>query len=191
MIDLNNTYRQLATTRTQDELEARYRHAERCGAAPRDKNGGAPTGALSLVATAIPPSATTSVAIHILHALPESAAGEPPQQLLATARRNAASALRRCHLALERDGTAHGYRTKEWLPVVTDLASRLLQSARLDKDPPTVVDQAQQAIAWLSRAVVQLHEDSTDAPTSLSEALARLLVVWTFTELARKLSDSA
>jgi hypothetical protein len=191
MIDLNNTYRQLANTRTQDELEARYQDAERCGAEPREETGGAPTGALPLVATAIPPSATTSVAIHILHALPDSAPGEPQQQLLTTASRNAASALRRCHLALERDGAAHDYRTKEWLPVITDIASRLLQSARLDKDPPTVVEQAQDAISWLSRAVVQLHDDSAEAANAVLEALARLLVVWVFVEIARKSADSA
>jgi hypothetical protein len=187
VIDLNHTYRELATTRTQDELEARYRDAGRRGAEPREETGGA----LSLVATAIPPSATTSVAIHILHALPENAPGEPRQQLLTTATRNAGSALRRCHLALERDGAAHRYRAEEWLPVITDTASRLLQSARLDEDPPTIVHQAQQTIAWLSRAVIELHEDSTDTSTSLSEALARLLVLWIFLELARKPTISA
>jgi hypothetical protein len=190
VIDLNNTYRQLATTWTRDQLETCYRSAERRAAQSPDDTG-AKTGALPLVAAAIPPSATTSVAIHILHALPQSASGEPRQQLLTTASRNAASALRRCHLALERDGAAHGYRVEEWLPVITDIAGRVLQSARLDDDPPTIVEQAGQAIAWLSRAVVELHEDSTDTPTSLSEALARLLVVWIFVELVRKPTVSA
>jgi hypothetical protein len=186
VIDLNNTYRQLATTWTHDELAARYRDAERRGAESREETGGALTSALALVATAFPPSATTSVAIHVLHALPDAAPGRLPQQLLTTASRNATSALRRCHLALERDGAAHGYRTEEWLPVITDIASRLLQSARLDEEPPTIVEQAQQAIARLSRAVIELHEDSTDTPTSLSEALARLLVIWIFVELVQK-----
>ena len=186
MIDLNNTYRQLATIWTHDELKARYRDAQRRGAEP-DRTADA----LSLVAAAIPPAATTSVAIHILHALPETPRDRAPQQLLATASRNAASALRRCHLALERDGAVHGYRTDEWLPVITDIAGRVLQSARLDKDPPTIVEQAQQTIAWLSRALVELHEDSADAPSTLSEVLARLLVILVFTELAREPNDSA
>jgi hypothetical protein len=188
---LSPAARQLATTWTRDQLEARYRDAERRGAESHEETAGARSGALSLIAAAIPPSATTSVAIHILHALPQSAPGEPRQQLLTTASRNTASALRRCHVALERDGAAHGYRAEEWLPVITDIASRLLQSARLDEDPPTIVEQAQQAIAWMSRAVVELHDHSTDTPTSLSEALACLLVVWVFTELARKPTDSA
>jgi hypothetical protein len=182
MIDLNNTYRQLATTWTRDQLLARYQDAEHRGAESPAETGGA----LSLVATAIPPSATTSVAIHILHALLDRVPSEPQQQLLTTASRNAASALRRCHLALERDGATHGYRADEWLPVITDLANRILQSARLDEDPPTIVAQTQQAIAWLSRAIVELHDDSAEAPNTLSEVLARLLVLWIFLELARE-----
>ena len=191
MIDLNNTYRKLARPWSPTELAAQYRGAEHRGAESDADTTGDLAGTLSLVAAAIPPAASTSVAIHVLHALPEGASGEPPRQLLATAGRTAASALHRCHLALERDGAAHGYRAEEWLPVITDIASRVLESARLDKDPPTVVEQAQQAIGWLSRAVVELHEDSVEAPTSLSEALARLLVVWVFTELARQPADSA
>ncbi len=190
MINLNNTYRRLAT-RTQHELETRYQDAQRRGAESDDTMGGAITGALSLVAAAIPPTATASVAIHILHAMPEGAPGEPPEQLLATASRNTASALRRCHSALERDGAAHGFQAEEWLPVICDIADRVLQSALLDADPPTIVEQAQQAIAWLSRAVVELHEDSPDAPTTLSEALARLLAVWVFVEMVRKPTASA
>jgi hypothetical protein len=191
VIDLNNTYRQLARPWSHAELAAHYQEAERRGAAPDEDTAGDLAGALSLVAAAIPPAATTTVAIHVLHALPESASGELPRQLLATASRNTASALRLCHLALEGDGAAHSYQAKEWLPVITDITSSVLQSARLDEDPPTVVEQAQQAIGWLSRGVVELHEDSVEAATTLSEALARLLVVWVFTELARQPGDSA
>jgi hypothetical protein len=190
VIDLNNTYRQLAT-RTQHELAARYQDAQRRGAESDDATGGAITGALSLVAAAIPPAATASVAIHILHALPDRPPGEPPERLLSTASRNTALTLRRAHLALEQDGAAHGYRAQEWLPVICDIADRGLQSARMDEDPPTIVEQAQQAIAWLSRAIVELHDDSADTPTTLSEALARLLVVWVFVELVRKPTSAA
>jgi hypothetical protein len=96
----------------------------------------------------------------------------------------------RCHLALEQDGAAHGYAAEEWLPVICDTASRVLLLARLDEDPPPVVEQAQNVIVWLSRSVVQ-HDDSAEGPTTLSEALARLLVVWVFAELARKQVDAA
>ncbi len=65
-----------------------------------------------------------------------------------------------------------------------DIAGSLLQSARIDTEPPTVVQAAQDAISWPSRAIAELDEDSQEAPTSLAETLARLLAVWTFTDAA-------
>jgi hypothetical protein len=191
VIDLNHTYSQLARPWTQIELAAQYREAKRSGAEPDEGKNDDLTSPLYLVASAIPRCATSSVAIHVIHALPEAAPPHLPQQLLATASRNTASALRRCDLALEQNGAAHGYQADEWLPIICDSASRLLQSAGLDEDPPPVVEQAQNAIVWLSRSVVQLHNDSAEAPTTLSEALACLLVVWVFAELARNQADSA
>jgi hypothetical protein len=135
VIDLQNTYSQLATAWSQHELEARYRHAEPHAKQPHERT----SGALSLVASAIPPAATMSVAIHVLHALPPNAPGELTQQLLATASRNTASALRRCHRGLQQDGASHGYRTEEWLPIISDTAIGILQGARVDDDPPTIV----------------------------------------------------
>jgi hypothetical protein len=168
-----------------------YRDAEHRGAEPDEDAADDSAQAVSLVAAAIAPAATTSVALHVLHALPESAAGELPQQLLATASRNTAAAVHRCHLALKQDGAAHGYAAEEWLPVICDIAAGGVHSARLDEEPPTVVAQAQNAIAWLSHTVVQLHEESAEAANTLSEALARLLVVWVFAELARTPAEPA
>ncbi len=65
-----------------------------------------------------------------------------------------------------------------------DIAGPLLQSARLDIEPPTLVQVTQEAISWLSRAIAELDESSAEAPTSLAETLARLLAVWTFTDIA-------
>ena len=45
----------------------------------------------------------------------------------------------RCHSALELDGADHGYGAEEWLPTVYDIAGPLLRSARLDTEPPTLV----------------------------------------------------
>jgi hypothetical protein len=185
VIDLDHTYSRLARTWSEDELEGRYRDAERRGAAPQEDAPPEPIGALPLVASAIPSAATTSVAIHVLHALPDNAPMELRQQLLRTASGNTASALHRCHLALEQDGAAHGYRADKWLPVISDVARSLLNSPSATRDPPMVVEQAQRTITWLSLAVVQLHEDSADTATSMSEALARLLVVSIFAELLR------
>jgi hypothetical protein len=50
------------------------------------------------------------------------------------------------------DGAARGYSAQEWLPLVYDAAAPLLESARLNEDPPTVVQHTQGATGWLSRA---------------------------------------
>ena len=75
---------------------------------------------------------------------------------------------------------------EEWLPVVYEIAGPLLESASHTGEPPTVVEQAQTAISWLSRVLVELDQDSPETPTALTETLARLLTVWVFTELARE-----
>jgi hypothetical protein len=187
MIDLDDTYRRLAQPWTHEQLAARYQNAERRGdqlTASGCENESRP---LPLLATAIPPSATMSVAIHVLHALPD-VRGDLPRQLLDTTEKNAAEALRRCHRALELDGEARGYSAEEWLPVVYDIAGPLLQSASRLEEPPTVVMQAQEAISCLSRVLVELDQDSPEAPSALAEALGRLLTVWVFAGLAGEAS---
>jgi len=46
---------------------------------------------------------------------------------------------------------------------VYDIANPLLTAGRLTREPPALVEQAQEAVRWLSRAVVDLDEDSPDA----------------------------
>jgi hypothetical protein len=180
---LNDTYRRLAVPWTHEQLAAHYRAAEHHGgnSARRDPE---PTRPIPLLAAAIAPSTTLSVAIHMLHALPSTTESRLPAQLLEAARRNTADALYRCQRALERDGATHGYNVQEWLPVVFDIAAPQLESARAGTEPPTVVQQTQEAISWLSRALVELDADSTEVPSALCEVLARLLLVWVFVELA-------
>lgn len=191
MIDLPDTYRRLARPWTHEELRARYEYAGRRGAellqADRHHEVTRP---VALLATAIPPSATLNVAIHLVHVLPAGARGSVCHGLIDTAERNAADALGRCHRTLELDGTAHGYTASEWLPVVYDIAGPMLQSIRLDKEPPTIVDVAQGAISWLSRAVAELDRDSSESATSLAETLARLLATWAFASAARDRAES-
>ena len=184
MIALDDIYQQLATERTHDQLAAHYRAAQGHGPLPAERIGPELTRPIAALATAVPPSATAGTAIHMLHALPSNIAGDLPEQLVEIARRNVADALRHCHRALELDGADHSYTVAEWLPTVYDIAGALLRSARLDADPPTIVQAAQEAISWLSRAIADLDESSPEAPTSLAETLARLLVVWTFTDAA-------
>ena len=184
MNDLDDIYGRLAVPRTQQDLAEDYRAALR--QAGISAAGSAPELARPIprLASAIPPSATVNTAIHTLHALPNEVEGELPGQLLKIAQRNVADALRCCHDALELDGADHGYTADEWIPIVYDIAGPLLQSARLDIEPPTVVQATQESISWLSRAIAEFDEGSEEAPPSLAETLARLLAVWTFTNAA-------
>ena len=125
-----------------------------------------------------------TVAIHMLHVLPESGLQDVGARLLNTVASNAAHALHRCNRALELDGSAHGYSSTEWLPVVYDMASAILESARADDEPPTIAQVAQGAISWLARTVVELDRDSPETPEAFAEVLARLLAVCVFARTA-------
>jgi hypothetical protein len=191
VIDLSQTYHRLGRPWTHDELAVRYAAANRRGEqllteAPHT----APDRPITLLATAIPSAATLSVAIHLVHALPEGARTKLAAELLGTAETNAADALHRCHRALELDGVAHGYIAEEWLPVIYDGAAPLLESSQLDQEPPSLVRQTQEAVRWLSSSIACLDEDSREAPAALTDTLARLLVVCVFADTARTRSDS-
>ena len=181
--ELEDVYRRLATPRTQQELADDYRTALLKG---ERVPGRGPEHArpIPLLAMAIPPATTLNTAIHTLHVLPKDVESELPGQLLEIAQRNVVDALGCCQRALELDGADHGYHAEVWLPTVYDIAGSLLQSARLDTEPPTLVQVTQEAISWLSRAIAQLDESSEEASTSLAETLARLLAVWKFTDIA-------
>ena len=192
MTDLDDIYRRLVIPRTEENLADDYRTGLRqgsnsaAGSATRDLARPIP-----LLASAIPPSATVNTAVYTLHMLPRDLEGELPGQLLDIAHRNVADALHRCHQALELDGADNGYNAEEWLPTLCDIAGPLLQSARLDQEPPPVVQVSQEAISWLSRAIAELDERSEEAAASLAEALARLLVVRIFTDVALRHRQSA
>ncbi|HEY3944231.1 MAG TPA: hypothetical protein VGL78_03305 [Solirubrobacteraceae bacterium] len=189
MSDLDEIYKRLARTWQQEELAARYRTAE--GGDTRLRRGWRDVDrALPMVATALPATATLGVAVYVLHLLRVGTQGDLAQRLIENADRNAASALHHCHRALELDAAAHGYTTGEWVPRISDVAVELLSSARLDQEPPTVVQVAQDAISWQSRSVIELDQESTEAPSALSETLGRLLAVSVFAQTARDLVNS-
>ncbi|MEO8965984.1 MAG: hypothetical protein ABI427_00270 [Solirubrobacteraceae bacterium] len=185
MLDLYATYEQLTRPWSHEQLAAHYRDAKRRGAQTVQHTQKVPDRPISLLATGIPASASVSVAIHVLHALPTSARGELAQHLVNTAGTNAADLLHRCHLALELDGRAHDYAAHEWLPVIYDVAAPLLLSARLDREPPSVVQHAQDAVHGLASAVINLDQDSTETPAALADALGHLLIVCVFADAAR------
>ena len=185
MIDLSQTYRHLGRAWTEDELAVSYAKANRRGEQLlTEAPGTVPERPIALLTTAIPSAATLSVAIHLIHALPDGARARLADELLATAETNAADALHRCHRALELDGLTHGYTADEWLPVIYDAAAPLLQSSRLDQEPPSLVRQTQDAVRWLSRSIACLDEDSRETTAALADTLARLLVVCVFADAA-------
>ena len=186
MIDLSETYRHLSHVWTHEELTVRYSAADRRGEQLlSESTHTVPERPIALLASAIPSAATLSVAIHLVHALPDSAQTKLAGELLATAETNAADALHRCHRALELDGHAHNYTAAEWLPVIYDAAAPLLEASRLDQEPPSLVRQTQEAMRWLSTSIACLDEDSRETPAALADTLARLLVVCVFADSAR------
>ncbi len=182
MIDLEETYRRLARPWTREQLAPHYHAADRRGAQPPETGDDGLNRPIAMLAIAIPATATLSVAIHVLHMLPQPADRELDEQLIATAGSNAAAALHRCHRALELDGADHGYSADEWLPVIYDTAAPLLEASRLDQEPPSIVRQTQDAVSWLARAIADLDQGSPEGAASLAETLARLLTVWVFAE---------
>jgi hypothetical protein len=181
VIDLSQTYRHLGRPWTHEELAVRYLAADAHGRLLLGEAADAiPERPIALLATAIP-----STAMHLLHALPDSVQDKLRGELLDTAETNAADALHRCHRALELDGDAAGYTADEWQPVIYDIAGPLLESSRLDQDPPSVVRETQEAVRWLSSSITCLDEDSRETPAALADTLARLLVVCVFADSAR------
>lgn len=191
MNDLDQTYERMARTCAQEDLAARYASAKDRGARVIKSSRAELARALPTLATAVPPAATLDVAVYVLHLLRDGAQGDLAGPLVETAERNAAAALHLGHRALELDAAARGYTAEEWLPVVCKLAAELLKPARLNEEPPTMVRIAQDAISWLSRALIELDRDSAEAPNALSEVLARLLAIQVFAETAADLDRSA
>jgi hypothetical protein len=91
VIDLIQTYRQLARPWTHEELAVRYSAANRRGRQLlKESPDAAPERPIALLATAIPSAATLSVAIHLLHAPPAGVEDKLAGELLDTAETNAA-----------------------------------------------------------------------------------------------------
>ena len=75
------------------------------------------------------------------------------------------------------------------VPAVYDIAAGLLETARLNRDPPSLVEQAQEAISWLSRAIVDFDGDSRDAAAALVDGLGRMLALDVFASVAGEPTD--
>jgi hypothetical protein len=169
MNDFDEIYERLARDWPSQELAAHYAKARDHGGRAIKNPRRAVGRALPMVASALPAAATLDVAVYVLHMLSATTHGDLARRLVDNAHQSAAAALHRCHRALELDCANHSYTTEEWLPVVCDRAADLLKSARLDEEPPTMVSEAQDGISWLSRALIELDEDSAETANALSE----------------------
>ena len=190
MSDLTSAYRRLARPWTHQELAEYYDSATRSAKpAPQRELDPQIHRPVAMLATAVPPCATLSVAINVIHVLPATADAALVDRLLEHAETSSALALRRCHQALELDGRAHEYTADEWLPAIYDIAAALLEAARPDREPPSLVEHAEQAVSWLSRAIVELDQAEPDAAAAIVDGLGRILTLHIFAGTARTLGD--
>ena len=173
MSDLSAAYDRLARSWTHEQLAARYRDAKRRGEQPADATGPSDSPADrhgERRSRMRQPQRGDSRD-------PRTAGNRNPRardQLLRNAETNSAVALYRCHEALELDGQAHDYSADEWLPAVYDIAAPLLEGARLNCEPPSLVEQVQEAVRWLSRAIVDLDQEAPGAAAAMVDGLGRL-----------------
>jgi hypothetical protein len=192
MLDLGTTYDQLARPWSHEQLAAHYRQAttrgERIPGRDRDDEIRGP---IALLASSIPQCASLSVAVHVLHVLPSPPRGELAQQLLDTIDNNATAALHLCHRALELDGRAHDHTADEWLPTIYDITAPLLEDARLHREPPSIVEHAQEAVRWLASAIINLDQDAPDTPAAIADGLGRLLALRVFADVTHSRADAS
>jgi hypothetical protein len=165
--DLSDIYHELARTWTHEELAVRYKAAADRGARDLDP-AQVFERPIGLLATAVPRLLSLNVATYALHVLPSSASAESAtivDELLSTLDITAAGSLHRCHQALELDARRRGYTVEEWLPVAYEVAASALTGTQFDREPPSVVEHAQQAGRWTAIAIDSLDQDAPGVPT--------------------------
>jgi hypothetical protein len=178
-------YEKIARPWTHEELAKRFegarRHAEAPSSSDCDDRVQTP---VAILASAVPALAAVSVAIHVIHALPATSDRGLLDDLLLNVEKNADVALRRMHRALERDGLTHGYTTAEYLQAVYEIAAGLLESARFDREPPSLVEEATAAVGWLSQAIIDVDRDALDTTAAIVDGLGRALALEAFAAVA-------
>ena len=108
-------------------------------------------------------------------------------ELLSTIDRTAAGSLHRCHLALDATGHDAGADTaEEWLPYIYDEAAHGLRAFSPMADPPSMIDNAQEAGRCTAIAIGALDGDAARAPEAIADCLAHLLTVCVFADVAGK-----
>ena len=64
------------------------------------------------------------------------------------------------------------------MPTIYDTAASLLEAARLNREPPSLVELAQEAVRWLSRAIADLDQEAPDATAAIVDHLGRILALY-------------
>jgi hypothetical protein len=185
MSPIRAIYEQIARFWTHEELAKRFdearRQAEQPSPSAYDDRAQTP---VAILASAVPALAAVSVATHVIHALPAASDRGLLDHLLLNVEKNADVALQRMHRALELDGVTHGYTADEYLPAVYEIAAGLLESARLDREPPSVVEEATAAVGWLSQAIIDVEGDALDSTAAIVDGLGRALALEVFAAVA-------
>lgn len=111
--------------------------------------------------------------------------------LLQIAGSASAGSLLRCHLALaaELEASAHelpaGDETADaWRPVIFDNTDTALAALEPTQEPPPAYELAQDATIWIARAIDLIDQHHPDRIAALTQAIARLLAITAFTQLA-------
>ena len=184
MRKLSAAYEQLARPWTHELLDDHFRAAQRhAELLPECEQSDLVAGPIALLAAAVPASATVSVAVHVIHVLPDTGNPRPLDELVVMAQKSGAVALHRCHAALNLDGGAHNYAADEWLPVVYDVAGRLLEHAHHQGDPPSAIEHAQAAVRRLSEAIISLDQGMSDAAEAIADTMGMMLAVYVLTDV--------
>jgi len=192
VINLPTVYRDLLRPWPPSELEPFYATALRRGEHDLPKAPG--TRPLGLLATAIPRLNSLVVAVYAIHVVTPSLAPEATAlhtTMLDITRSASAGGLLGCHLALTAELAAcadelpAGDETADaWLPVILDNADAALAAMGPTDEPPPAYALAQDAASWVARAIELIDQQHPDRIGALTEALARLLAISVFAELA-------
>ena len=191
MNSLGALYRSVARPWRVDELVGHYQAAYQRGAADLPADEEPPDRPITLLATAVP--RLISVATNVLHILPDTAGDSAglAGELIATIDTTATGSLHRSHLALQADGHSRGYDADDWLTLAYDQAADALQTASPTADPPSLIEEAQQAGRFAALAIGALDADAPTVPEAICDCLAHLLFVCVFADAATNRQSEA
>ena len=94
--------------------------------------------------------------------------------------------LHRLKLALQVQSSLKRLSLDGWTPTIYDEADHALQAFNPDSDPPSLVEHAHQASRWTAIAIEAVDRDTDHAAEAIADALAHLLTVCIFADVATR-----